>query len=151
MRGSLPGGCAVQNQQECGPATKGYYKELMLKFPMVRGESPADGSTWVLELRPLCIAIQVVDAFLKLEKPYQDAIAEVTQKMGAGMAEFIEKEVSCCDDAQRWPLVWPDPRIVCRWCPWRTTTSIASMSQGWWASACPASSQLGVRRNVAWW
>lgn len=37
---------------------------------------------------------QVVDAFLKLEKPYQDAIAEVTQKMGAGMAEFIEKEVS---------------------------------------------------------
>ena len=50
----------------------------------------------------LCIAIQVVDAFLKLEKPYQDAIAEVTQKMGAGMAEFIEKEVSCCDNAQRW-------------------------------------------------
>ena len=35
-----------------------------------------------------------MDAFLKLEKPYQDAIAEVTQKMGAGMAEFIEKEVS---------------------------------------------------------
>lgn len=38
----------------------------------------------------------MVSAFLKLEKPYQDAIAEVTMKMGAGMAEFIEKEVRNC-------------------------------------------------------
>ena len=36
---------------------------------------------------------QVVEAFLNLRKPYQDAIAEVTMKMGAGMAEFIAKDV----------------------------------------------------------
>jgi hypothetical protein len=33
-----------------------------------------------------------VEAFLGLNKSYQAAIEEVTQKMGAGMAEFIEKE-----------------------------------------------------------
>jgi len=34
----------------------------------------------------------VVEAFLNLDKPYQDAIAEVTMKMGDGMAEFIAKD-----------------------------------------------------------
>jgi hypothetical protein len=82
----------------------------MVKFPMVRGGRRADGTWVVLELRQLCIAIQVVDAFLKLEKPYQDAIAEVTQKMGAGMAEFIEKEASAAAMPNDGSFVWPDPR-----------------------------------------
>jgi hypothetical protein len=33
-----------------------------------------------------------VDAFLNLHEDYQVAIADVTKRMGAGMAEFIEKE-----------------------------------------------------------
>lgn len=36
----------------------------------------------------------VVDVFLGLEQHFQDVIADITQRMGAGMAEFIEKEVS---------------------------------------------------------
>jgi len=64
---------------ECGPATKGHYKELMAKFPLV------------------------VEAFLNLDKPYQDAIAEVTMKMGDGMAEFIAKdEVVTLDDYNKY-------------------------------------------------
>ena len=35
----------------------------------------------------------VVDVFLRLDKPFQDAIADITRRMGYGMAEFIEKEV----------------------------------------------------------
>lgn len=35
----------------------------------------------------------MVDAFLKLNKGYQLAIADVTKRMGAGMAEFIAKDV----------------------------------------------------------
>ena len=35
----------------------------------------------------------MVDAFLKLDKGYQLAIADITKRMGAGMAEFIAKEV----------------------------------------------------------
>lgn len=54
--------------QECGPATKGHYKELMTRFPLV------------------------VDAFLRLRPQYHVAIADVTRLMGEGMAEFIEKE-----------------------------------------------------------
>ena len=34
----------------------------------------------------------MVDAFLKLNKGYQLAIADVTKRMGEGMAEFIAKE-----------------------------------------------------------
>jgi farnesyl-diphosphate farnesyltransferase len=34
-----------------------------------------------------------VDAFLQLGEDYQLAIADVTKRMGAGMAEFITKEV----------------------------------------------------------
>ena len=37
-------------------------------------------------------AAQVVEAFLNLNEGYQLAIADVTRRMGAGMAEFITKE-----------------------------------------------------------
>lgn len=47
----------------------GDYKDLMENYPMV------------------------VDAFLKLNKTYQDVIVDITKRMGAGMKEFIEKEV----------------------------------------------------------
>jgi hypothetical protein len=36
--------------------------------------------------------VQVVEAFLNLGEDYQLAIADVTERMGAGMAEFITKE-----------------------------------------------------------
>ena len=35
----------------------------------------------------------VVDVFLRLDQPFQDAIADITRRMGAGMAKFIPKEV----------------------------------------------------------
>ena len=56
----------------------------MHKFPLAR---LAARRTLLLSRLP-----QVVEAFLNLNKPYQAAIAEVTMKMGAGMAEFITKE-----------------------------------------------------------
>ncbi len=36
----------------------------------------------------------VVDAFLSLDKGFQLVIADITKRMGEGMAEFIEKEAS---------------------------------------------------------
>ena len=44
----------------------------------------------------------VVEAFLNLDVRYQAAIAEVTQKMGAGMAEFISKEVVSLADYNKY-------------------------------------------------
>jgi farnesyl-diphosphate farnesyltransferase len=40
----------------------------------------------------------VSNAFLGLSKGYQDVIAEMTQRMGAGMAKFIESEVETVED-----------------------------------------------------
>nr|AKR76253.1 squalene synthase [Betula platyphylla] len=40
----------------------------------------------------------VSTAFLELEKSYQEAIEEITKRMGAGMAKFICKEVETIDD-----------------------------------------------------
>ncbi|KAL0872584.1 hypothetical protein Bca101_022289 [Brassica carinata] len=37
-------------------------------------------------------------AFLQLEKGYQEAIEDITRRMGAGMAKFISKEVETVDD-----------------------------------------------------
>ena len=53
------------SMDDCGT---GDYKELMEKYPLV------------------------VDAFLKLSKPYQDVIVDITKRMGAGMHDFIEKD-----------------------------------------------------------
>lgn len=35
----------------------------------------------------------VVDVFLRLSEPMQKVIADITRRMGAGMAEFIVKDV----------------------------------------------------------
>ena len=35
--------------------------------------------------------------FESLGSQYQDVILDITQRMGAGMAEFIPKEVSMCE------------------------------------------------------
>ncbi|KAG5389716.1 hypothetical protein IGI04_031257 [Brassica rapa subsp. trilocularis] len=40
----------------------------------------------------------VAAAFLELEKGYQEAIEEITKRMGAGMAKFICQEVETVDD-----------------------------------------------------
>ncbi|XWS62728.1 hypothetical protein CRYUN_Cryun06bG0035700 [Craigia yunnanensis] len=40
----------------------------------------------------------VSTAFLELEKGYQEAIEDITKRMGAGMAKFICKEVETVDD-----------------------------------------------------
>ncbi|GFY94970.1 squalene synthase 1 [Actinidia rufa] len=40
----------------------------------------------------------VSTAFLELEKGYQEAIEDITKRMGAGMAKFICKEVETIDD-----------------------------------------------------
>ncbi|XP_019438184.1 PREDICTED: squalene synthase-like isoform X1 [Lupinus angustifolius] len=40
----------------------------------------------------------VSTAFLELEKNYQEAIEDITKRMGAGMAKFICKEVETVDD-----------------------------------------------------
>ncbi|OWM80317.1 hypothetical protein CDL15_Pgr019597 [Punica granatum] len=40
----------------------------------------------------------VSKAFLELEKGYQEAIEDITKRMGAGMAKFICKEVETSDD-----------------------------------------------------
>ncbi|XP_019413990.1 PREDICTED: squalene synthase-like [Lupinus angustifolius] len=40
----------------------------------------------------------VSTAFLELEKTYQEAIEDITKRMGAGMAKFICKEVETVDD-----------------------------------------------------
>ena len=54
--------------------------------------------------------MQVVDAFLGLDKSYQDAIADVTERMGAGMAEFITKEART---EKLWPALGTSPD---KWC-----------------------------------
>ncbi|KAL8129261.1 hypothetical protein V2J09_018416 [Rumex salicifolius] len=41
---------------------------------------------------------QVSTAFLELERGYQEAIEDITKRMGAGMAKFICKEVESVDD-----------------------------------------------------
>ncbi|GIL43026.1 hypothetical protein Vafri_829 [Volvox africanus] len=51
-----------------------HYKKLMAKFNVV------------------------VDVFLKLEDVFQKVIADITRRMGCGMAEFIEKEVITVTD-----------------------------------------------------
>jgi farnesyl-diphosphate farnesyltransferase len=38
----------------------------------------------------------VVEVFLQLDEQYQDVIADITKRMGAGMADFIQREVCCC-------------------------------------------------------
>jgi hypothetical protein len=35
----------------------------------------------------------VVEVFLSLEETYQEVIADITRRMGEGMADFIEREV----------------------------------------------------------
>merc|ERR1719327_878904 len=50
------------------PCGEGHYAELMERMPLL------------------------VDVFLGLEEKYQAVIADITRRMGAGMAEFIEKE-----------------------------------------------------------
>jgi hypothetical protein len=57
---------------QCGT---GHYKNLMAQFSTV------------------------VEVFLQLDEQYQEVIADITQRMGAGMAKFIELEVrGCCAD-----------------------------------------------------
>jgi len=51
---------------ECGEK---HYKDLMMNYP------------------------KVTAVFLGLKKPYRDVIADITKRMGHGMAKFIEKEV----------------------------------------------------------
>ncbi|CAN8276313.1 unnamed protein product [Cochlearia groenlandica] len=49
-------------------------------------------------------------AFMELEKGYQEAIEEVTRKMGEGMAKFINKEVYYLEDINEIPksrMFWP--------------------------------------------
>ena len=53
-----------------------------------------------------------MDAFLKLNKGYQAAIADVTERMGAGMAEFITKEARTA---------------VMQWCDLELTRSAAQV------------------------
>jgi hypothetical protein len=55
----------------------------------------------------------VVDAFLKLNKGYQLAIADVTKRMGEGMAEFIAKEARRCARAElrAWELTAQHGRL----------------------------------------
>ncbi|KAK9826814.1 hypothetical protein WJX81_003825 [Elliptochloris bilobata] len=40
----------------------------------------------------------VTDLFLRLKAPYQKVITDITRRMGAGMAEFLEKEVETVND-----------------------------------------------------
>jgi hypothetical protein len=47
----------------------GHYKNLMAQFNVV------------------------VEVFLTLDEQYQDVIADITRRMGAGMADFIQREV----------------------------------------------------------
>eukprot|EP00239_Pterosperma_sp_CCMP1384_P006392 CAMPEP_0197856264 /NCGR_PEP_ID=MMETSP1438-20131217/28246_1 /TAXON_ID=1461541 /ORGANISM="Pterosperma sp., Strain CCMP1384" /LENGTH=429 /DNA_ID=CAMNT_0043471669 /DNA_START=150 /DNA_END=1439 /DNA_ORIENTATION=+ len=54
------------------------YKTLMANYPMV------------------------VDVFLTLKKEYQDVIIDITKRMGAGMAEFIPKEVITVADYDKY-------------------------------------------------
>jgi len=51
---------------ECGT---GHYKHLMAQFNTV------------------------VEVFLDLDEQYQDVIADITRRMGEGMADFIQREV----------------------------------------------------------
>lgn len=47
---------------------------------------------------------KVVNVFLSLETDQQHVIADITRRMGYGMAEFIEKEVCClvhCFDGEK--------------------------------------------------
>lgn len=56
---------------QCG---SGHYKRLMEQYP------------------------RVTEVFLTLKPEYQKVIAEITNRMGAGMAKFIEKEVETCKE-----------------------------------------------------
>lgn len=51
----------------------------------------------------------VVDVFLGLDQEFQEVIADITQRMGAGMAEFIQKEVRAAAVV-----------VFCKWGPVRT-------------------------------
>jgi farnesyl-diphosphate farnesyltransferase len=51
---------------QCGA---GHYKQLMAQFNIV------------------------TEVFLSLEEQYQEVIADITKRMGAGMADFIQQEV----------------------------------------------------------
>ena len=44
----------------------------------------------------------VVDAFLALDDHFQDVIADITKRMGAGMHEFIKKEVKTLADYDKY-------------------------------------------------
>lgn len=50
----------------------GHYKQLMAQFGTV------------------------VEVFLSLEESYQEVIADITRRMGEGMADFIQREVGVC-------------------------------------------------------
>ena len=51
-----------------------HYKTLMVEYP------------------------KVTNVFLRLKKPYKDVIADITRRMGKGMADFIESEVNTLKD-----------------------------------------------------
>ena len=51
-----------------------HYKTLMMEYP------------------------KVTSVFLRLKKPYKDVIADITRRMGKGMADFIESEVNTLED-----------------------------------------------------
>ena len=51
-----------------------HYKTLMMEYP------------------------KVTNVFLRLKKPYKDVIADITRRMGKGMADFIESEVNTLED-----------------------------------------------------
>jgi hypothetical protein len=38
----------------------------------------------------------VIDVFLGLEPHFQEVIADITQRIGEGMAKFIQRDVSAC-------------------------------------------------------
>ncbi|OMJ26992.1 Squalene synthase [Smittium culicis] len=40
----------------------------------------------------------VIDEFLKLDKEYQESIAEITKQMGEGMALFLDRRINSVDD-----------------------------------------------------
>jgi len=68
------------------PMLKRFHEKIYdrgFKFPCGDGHYAT-----LMEQMPL-----VVEAFLGLEDKYQEVIADITERMGAGMAEFIPKEV----------------------------------------------------------
>ena len=80
----------------------------------------------------------VVDVFLGLDPGFQEVIADITARMGQGMADFIQKEVPW--EGMRGEGNWPMGRLA------RENRGASTR----WARICGRHGTLHTGRGIAW-